>query len=518
MDAIELKTPEDLVRTINQIRTELMGISDVNKRLDAAEKAGKEIAETLQGLRLGQQEAAQVARTRLNESDAAIERAYFVGDTAPERGGAVSRGFGGVTYDRAPLLGSKSSGIIRLLGSLDSVTRDYTPGLIDDPNPRSDWQRVLQTRANDLSLWRAYNADAPAPMLTARLFAHAAKGPEKIARVFADNSGEGADFIPDIVLPEVFTLLRTPASLASKFQRVASPTGGTTSNPFVTGGCQPFIMGQPTAGDMNPAAMVRSIPGTASVTVSPTTLGVALPAWMDMTEESVIEWGSFASSQVANGLGDGEEDALLNGDTAATHQDTIAAWAGPNSRWGTLGMTNDHRKAWIGLRARAFDVSAAADKSASETAVGVMGWRAGLTGAYRGSPSDLFYVLPLGFLIAKILIDTNFLTMDKAGPLATLFTGAVGMIGGIPVYSSDFMTEDLNASGVFDNSTLDYTSGLLVNHRRFRFSERYGMRLEVERAPLNHTVTTIAKIRESFRTVDQSTTKNVYCGYKLSKA
>lgn len=515
------RTPEELAKALTEIRADVQHAKGLHDRLTIAEKASAEIREIVQGIRTAQQMEGERARASVHASDAEIVRSFVVSEDAAKRE-AVSKSLAGVSYgsdQRGPVgIYATASGAVRMLGTEDEGG-DWVPGLLDDPNPKSDWHRELQSRANDLGLYRMVPGAhrSPPRKLVARVMSQLRKGPEEIRRVFADNTGEGGEFIPDVTLPNVFSLLRTPAQLASKFTRTQLPTGGTTANPFYTGGCQPFIIGVPTSGDMNPAEMVKSVPGTATVSTSPVTWGVALPANRDASEDSIIEWGGFASMSLANALADGEEDALINGDTNGG--DTgLAAWAGPNSRWATLGHSSDHRKSWIGLRHRAIDISAAADQSGAQTLVGVMAWRAGLSGAYRGSVSDLMYIMPLGFTIAKLLVDTNFLTLDKAGAFATNFTGAIGFIGGIPVYLSDFMTEDLNASGVFDNVTLDYTGGLLVNHPRFQFAERRGARVEVDVQPLRHTAYHIASIRETFRTVDQSTTKNVYYGYKLAKS
>jgi HK97 family phage major capsid protein len=509
---IEPKTPEDLIKALTEIRTELAAGATRTDKMES------EIKATLQGIRLAQGEAAIDSRNRASEPDTAIVSRYSVSEdeakALDER--SIAKTLAGVDSKRDVSYFASKSGVIRLLGDEDDAG-DYQPGLLDDPAPANEWHRELQRRVNDLGLYRMSTGNTRARKLVKRIVNHLRRGPPAIAKVFADNTTEGGEFIADVLLPEVFTTLRLPSMLAQKFARTTIPTGGTTTNPFWSGGCQPFILGVPTSGDMNPAEMVKSVPTTASVSVAPVTLGVALPANRDASEDSIVEWGGFASLQLSNALVDGEEDAIVNGDTAGTHQDSIAAWAGPSSRWAILGQTGDHRKSWIGLRARAFDVSATADQSAAQTVADAIGWRANLAGAYRGTPQDLLYVISLGHLIKKWLTDSNFLTMDKAGPMAGLFTGAVGMLGGIPVHVSDYVTEDLNASGLFDNVTLDYTTGLLVNHRRFQIAERRGARVEVDVQPLRHVAYHIASLRQAFRTVDTSSTKNVFAAYKLTK-
>lgn len=407
------------------------------------------------------------------------------------------------------------AGVVRMLGEHDKSTGDWIPGYLDDDQPINEHQAKAQKLFGDISLFRAATGRTRAPKLTQRLMAHLRRGPEAIAKVFADNSGEGGEFIGDVFVPDLAMEMRLPVTAAGLFRRTMTGSGGTTTNPFLTTGVQPFIYGVPSSGDLDPAEIEKSVPVTASRTHSPTTMAVSIPVNRDAEEDSFIEWGAFGRSLVLEALRDGEEDALINGDTAATHQDTgLATWAGPNSRWSTTGSTNDHRKAWIGLRARAFDVSATADKNAAQAYTDYMLWRAQLASAHK-QLDGLVYILNLDNVIAKLLTDTSILTVDKYGPAATLLSGEVARIGGIPVVISEYMTGDLATSGLYTGSG-STTGGLLVNRNRFEWVERRGARVEVEARPTKHTNYFVASIRETFRTVDGSSTKNLFYGYNLS--
>ena len=62
------------------------------------------------------------------------------------------------------------------------------------------------------------------------------------------------------------------------------------------------------------------------------------------------------SRQIAQDLEDAFEDAMINGDSAATHQDDISNW-NIRERWGAsgLGSSADHRRLFLGMRAAAKD-------------------------------------------------------------------------------------------------------------------------------------------------------------------
>jgi hypothetical protein len=266
---------------------------------------------------------------------------------------------------------------------------------------------------------------------------------------------------------------------------------------------------------MDPATLTKSVPTTSSITSTPTTLAVVIGAFRDIEEDSIVEYQPFAQGEVVRGLRDGWEDVIVNGDTAGGDT-ALAAWAGPNSRWAVLGATNDHRKSQIGLRHRAIDVSAHHDYSAAQTYQDYVLWRTRLASAQASNPRDLMYILNLENVIKKLLTDASLLTIDKYGAMATMLTGEVASIAGVPVVISEFMTADLNASGVHDNVTETYTGGLLVNRTRFTTVERRGARVEAEVRPTQHMNYLVASQRMAWRSSDGSGVKNVMYAYKLT--
>lgn len=509
------------IKSGEQLAKVLHDITDQAKNASTSAEAAKQMASDVRDALKDQREAIANIENRRFEAelrtgkDAEVIRRYVLRDD--EAGKLNRRHVGGV--DR--VLDSKhgvthygnENGVIRLLGSTDDVG-EYTPGYFDDPNPANEHQAEAQRMLGDIGLFRAATGRQHAPKLTKRLMRHMQRGPDAISRVFADNSGEGGEFIGDVFVPDLLRELRLPVTVASLFRRTMTGTGGTTTNPFLTTGVQPFIYGVPTSGDLDPADIPKSVPVTASRTHSPVTMAVNVPVNRDAEEDSFVEWGAFGRALVLEALRDGEEDALINGDTG-THGDTgIASWAGPNSRWGTTGSSGDHRYAWIGLRHRAIDVSNAANKNAAQAYTDYMLWRSTLASAHKGK-ENLLYILNLDNLIAKLLTDTTILTMDNVGMMATAVTGQVGSIGGVPVVVSEYMTADLATTGLYTGSGAT-TGGLLVNRSRFEFVERRGARVEVEPRPTQHTSYIVASQRETFRTYDSASTKNVFYGYNLS--
>lgn len=415
---------------------------------------------------------------------------------------------GGTEY----LAGKEAPRAIRMLSEWDELgNRD--PGLLDDPEPVTPWQHRFQQLAEQRTLARIFLARANSrgevrmgatPKTDAALRRHVQRGPDWVKQVFADNSGEGADFIPDVVLPELSRRLELPRNVMAQFPTMQIPTGGTTQNPFLIAGCQPFIVGTPASGDLDPADIVRSVPSTTSLTHAPKTWGVTLPASRDATEDSIIEWGSFANMLLAEAIRDGEEDAAINADPNGG--DTGLANWNIRSRWNTLGNANDHRKSFVGFRQFSIDVSSHSALS-TESVVGIIAELISLD-----SPQfmdDVIIVTSPEFVLLKLLTDTNLLTVDKYGALATILTGEVGRIMGRPLIMSEFVDVQYNTSGVYDDSTKTKTGVLAINRSRWAKGLRRGPRVEAEVVAKQHTTYLTLTERWTLRHLGRSTEKSV---------
>lgn len=420
---------------------------------------------------------------------------------------------------RQYMAGKSGSMAVRMLTEWDE---DGTPlpGLLDDPEPTTAWQLRLQELAEKRNLARMFCAKADGKgnvrfgtttKIDRMIARHIQRGPEWVKQVFADNATEGAEFIPDIVLPDLGRRLELPRSCMALFATMPIPTGGTTRNPFHVRGCQPFIVGVPAAGDLDPADIARSVPTTADLTHTPVTWGVSLPASRDATEDSIIEWGSYGNMLLAEAIRDGEEDAAINADLNG--QDTgLANWS-IRSRWGTLGHTLDHRKSFVGLRADSFDSSSASALS-TETAAGVEFELTNMDGPIFAD--EVVHVTSPEFWLIKLILDPNLQTVDKYGSLATLLTGEVGKIFGRRVLLSEFIDKEYNASGVYDHVTRTKTGVLSVAPKRWAKGVRRGPRVELETRPSQHiTILTVTE-RWTLRKLGQSTEKSTVWQYNAT--
>lgn len=478
------------------------------ERLGAIETMSKQLMHSIDESRKLQAEANKFVAPSGNDGE--VLRSYGADPKHVTTGIAdVSKG-GKIDARRNRWAGS-DAGVVRMIGGVEDGRFEY--GLLDDPRPKSEWQHEAQVRAEEIAWVKAIKGAAPAHMYRS-LGKHLAKGPGYVGKVFADNAGEGGEFIVNIPMAELERASEIPRQVESLFADMpVSAANGTL--PFQSTGIQPFIHNVPSSGDLNPATLPKSVPVTSDSTFAIKTMTLNLPADRDAMEDSIIDFIPYARQLIAEGDRDGTEDAILNGDSAATHGDTAFATWNPRSRWSTLGASNDHRRGWVGLRQRAFDVSSTSDYNSTQTVSAYMGARVLLNVAE--AMGDVVYITSPEQYLAKILLDTNVLTVDKYGPSASVLLGEVGKIGGKPLVLSDFMTADLAATGLYTGSG-SLTSMVIVNRARFKMLRLRSMRFELATREELHTSFLVASSRKSFHTFDSATRKNCALLFNLSSS
>ena len=95
------------------------------------------------------------------------------------------------------------------------------------------------------------------------------------------------------------------------------------------------------------------------------------------------------------------------------------------------------------------------------------------------NPSELcWFVDPVA--LQQMMALSSVATLEKYGPSATVVTGELARYQGIPIVSSEFMRSDLNASGVYDGTTMTRTGILLVNMRRWWVGTRRPIRVKIQ--------------------------------------
>jgi hypothetical protein len=300
--------------------------------------------------------------------------------------------------------------------------------------------------------------------------------------------------------------------LAGAFQEVAV-SQSTFLRPKLTTGARPYIKSRITSD--NPAHYTPSTPVTdqASMTVP----GLAVRILVDevSAEDSAVAAIPVLQRLMLSSLEDAYEDCMVNGDTAATHQDAIATW-NARSRWGSTGLggSADHRRAFMGLRAYCLDIGAAAkaDGNSVQTAAGFL---ASLAELGERAASDLVCVMSPEYMVKKVMGWSEVLTLNNYGPGAAIMGGAIAKVFGIPIILSRFMTADLNASGLWDDTTETQSGFLLVDRAAWFNYRRRGPTMEMAKEIKSGHHELVGTLSKLFASPDATSVVNAHYTYNL---
>jgi len=280
--------------------------------------------------------------------------------------------------------------------------------------------------------------------------------------------------------------------------------------PRLNRGGRPYIKGEITV-DSPLAQYTTSTPATGQSTIN--IKGLASSYVLDdaAVEDAALAVLPIFSQQIAQDLEDAFEDCMINGDTAATHQDTISTW-NIRSRWGAsgLGGSSDHRRTFNGMRAAAFDqLNTAAKAGASLAASDIL---AGMASLGELGASNLVMVVSPEFMIESLMGLQEVITIDKFGPAASVLSGQIGSIFNVPIIMSRFLSNDLFTSGLYTGSGAT-TGFLLFNAASYYLYERRGIVVEQDKDISAGAIRLVATYRGVMGSPDQSATKNTFFGF-----
>jgi len=392
-------------------------------------------------------------------------------------------------------------------------------GLLDTDQPVNQWHADLIKINKERTLARMIMSTPNTPKSDLALWKHLQKAPRfmqpMIQKAFNDSATVGAEWIPDQFAANLYVNLeetsQLPRVVADNLQKQAVERN-TILVPRMSKGGRPYIKGTVTSD--SPTAYTASTVTTSqkSITMS----GLASRFLIDdaAAEDSAIAVIPTLQRQIINDLNDALEDALINGDTTGTHQDAIADW-NIRGRWGTspsLGGGSDHRRMFKGMRKQAFDRSSSADLSTFNFAA-LLGLKAQMG---ELALQDVVLFASPEAVLANLLSLSEVKTIDTFGPLATVKTGQIAAIMGMPIIMSRFIGADMNASGVYDNVTTNKTGLLMAHAPSWYIFERKGILVETDRKIDVGASEIVATMRASFDTLDLDATKNVAYGYNMS--
>lgn len=287
---------------------------------------------------------------------------------------------------------------------------------------------------------------------------------------YSTQTGFGDEWVPDLWSQQIWNKARQDNTILPLFQTVEMP-----SNPFELPieGTDPTVYYVPettdeahlSLGSGNPIA--DSKVGTGKVTLNAKKLALRVGFSSELIEDAIIPVLNIYREQAVRAIADAMDNVLLNGDTTGTATGNINSdHTTPTATEKYLSMDGLRHLPLVDTTANGVDMG-----NVSPTLAKMRQTRFTMAGKYSARPTDLAWIVDSG-TYASLLGISEFLTMDKAGPLATAQTGQIGFVDGIPVFVSAEMplTE---ADGKVGGTTNDrgqavcvYRPGWYIGYRR----------------------------------------------------
>jgi len=237
-------------------------------------------------------------------------------------------------------------------------------------------------------------------------------------------------------------------------------------------------------------------PSTGKVDLDAVKLSHRIAVSSEYMEDSAVDLDSL-TREIIEGQGYAVDDAIINGDTTASHMDT------------DISSSDDRRKAWDGLRDTCLNTTSntVGNNANPLTLASIRALRKALDPDYAARSNDLLLIFGNAGM-NDLMGDANIATLYAFGENAAVRTGGVGPIfdfGG--VFNAAQMREVLDSAGVY-NASGTLTSTILVNKKAWVIGRMRNLMVEFEKAPGTDRYILSATQRLIFKKVRASTDKS----------
>jgi len=204
------------------------------------------------------------------------------------------------------------------------------------------------------------------------------------------------------------------------------------------------------------------------VTLTARKLALRVGISTELDEDSIIAIAPQARRQAERAIEDSIDNVLLNGDIRTGANTNINLIDGTPAATARYLAMNGIRQTWLvdGAATQRIDGAGGA-----LTLTHIRNARFSLNRVYTDKLKDLA-VIAHSEVYNRMLGLQEFITMDKAGPLATALTGQIGAVDGMPVFVSNeyALTNSAgaipNAGGTLGSLSVVYRPGFKVGFRR----------------------------------------------------
>ena len=140
----------------------------------------------------------------------------------------------------------------------------------------------------------------------------------------------------------------------------------------------------------------------------------------------------------------------------------------------------------------------------------------------HGVGGDLVAIVsPESYLVQMLMFgdsssnNAGVVDVSRYGPAATILTGELGQLMGVPIVLSEFLSADMPTSGKYTTGGAT-TSFLMANRARFKIGRLRGTSVEIDKDITRGVHELVATVRETFFTIDAASKKNVHLSYNMS--
>ena len=275
---------------------------------------------------------------------------------------------------------------------------------------------------------------------------------------------QGGNWVPVELSADVIDKFRLALKVGALFKRIQMPTNP-YDVPVVSADATPKLVSESTVDSAS--KFTASTPTTRKLRLTAQKLVTRTVFSEEATEDMVTPVLPWLKDNLAISMARGFENALVNGDfTSVVHMDSDS------------NASDNVVKAYDGIRrtAKTNGVAGVDMGSTNFTTANMRTVRSQL-GKYGVDPKSLVWICgPKAY--QKLLGLAEVITMEKYGTAATIVTGELARIDGIPVVVSEFVREDLNASGYYDSTVATKTEMLLCWTPGFWIGDRRLMTLK----------------------------------------
>lgn len=309
---------------------------------------------------------------------------------------------------------------------------------------------------------------------------------------------EGAEWIPTDFSATMMEKLELELVVANKFPRFAMPTSP-FKWPFASSFPTPYKQGEAT-GD-SATKYKASTPGTAAITFTAEKIAVRVLSSEELSEDAAVALLPWLTTRVAKSIAGGIDNAILNGDTAGTQDSNVTD-------------PDDVRLCWDGLRKLALAAAGSKADIGGVTPADTL-TVAKLLLSYAAKPGDVHIWMNIREILT-LMSDSSVSPMSAMGLAATVLTGGLPQVYGMGLSASEYQWKDLNASGVYDGSTMTKSSMIIAHKPSFMLGDRRVIRVETDRDIEVGQDIIVATYRGDFANMQPSQTYPVAIGYNAS--